>query len=73
MAKASGGTPSVSFPKGGSGKMFDKQHAGPQTPGQTAQTKSGDGGKFASGGSKKMYGKGHADAMPSAVTARKSQ
>lgn len=47
---------SASFAKGGSTKMFGKQHAGTQTPGQTA-TKSGSGGKFASGGSTKMFGK----------------
>jgi hypothetical protein len=41
--------------RGGSGKMVGKQHAGTQTPGQTA-TKSGAGGKWAKGGSGKMAG-----------------
>ncbi|WP_454627769.1 hypothetical protein [Bradyrhizobium cenepequi] len=57
MAKTktiSSSTPS--FAKGGSTKMFGKQHAGQQAPGQTA-TKSGAGGKFAKGGSGKMFGK----------------
>lgn len=40
---------------GGSGKMFGKQHAGPQKSGVTAG-KSGDGGKWAKGGSTKMFG-----------------
>lgn len=56
MAKSkeiSSSTPS--FAKGGNTKMFGKQHAGTQKPGQTA-TKSGAGGKFAKGGSTKMYG-----------------
>jgi hypothetical protein len=46
---------SASFAKGGSTKMFGKQHAGTQKPGQTA-TKAGAGGKFAKGGTTKMYG-----------------
>lgn len=46
----------ASFAKGGSTKMFGKQHAGTQKPGQTA-TKSGTGGKFAKGGSTHMFGK----------------
>jgi hypothetical protein len=72
MAKASGGTPSVSFPKGGSGKMFGKQIAGAQQPGVTSHEVSSN-GDFAKGGSKHMFGKGHADKMPEQVTARKSQ
>ena len=48
---------SAMFAKGGSGKMFGKQHAGPQTPGQSATMPKGDGGKFAKGGSTKMFGK----------------
>lgn len=50
----SSGTP---FVKGGSGKMAGKQHAGPQTPGQSATKAKGSGGKFAAGGSGKMFGK----------------
>jgi hypothetical protein len=40
---------------GGAGKMFGKQHAGPQKSGVSAG-KSGSGGKFAKGGSGKMFG-----------------
>jgi hypothetical protein len=43
----------ASFAKGGSTKMFGKQHAGQQKPG-IVSTKSGAGGKFAKGGATKM-------------------
>lgn len=49
-------TKTASFAKGGSTKMFGKQHVGTQAPGQTA-TKSGSGGKFAKGGNGHMFGK----------------
>lgn len=53
-----------SFPgggaKGGSGKMFGRQTAGPKSPGQTGKAQSGSGGKFAKGGSGHMFGKQHA-------------
>lgn len=49
---------SASFAKGGSTKMFGKQSAGAQVPGQTASM--GKGGKVAAGGGKKMAGKGAA-------------
>lgn len=52
------------FAKGGSTKMFGKQHAGPQVPGVAGKATKGDGGKFAKGGSTKMFGK------QSATTAR---
>lgn len=52
-----------SFAKGGSTKMFGKQHAGPQTPGQSAQKDKGDGGKFAKGGKTHMFGKQTAGAQ----------
>ena len=45
------------FAKGGSGKMFGQQHAGPQKPGITSKDPSGDGGKWAKGGSGHMFGK----------------
>lgn len=45
------------FVKGGSTKMFGKQHAGPQTPGQAATKAKGSGGKFPMGGKTKMFGK----------------
>lgn len=61
---------SASFAKGGSTKMHGKQHAGPQTPGQTA-TKSGpSAGKFAKGGSTKMFGKQSASPRRSGVTGK---
>lgn len=50
-----------SFPgggaKGGSGKMFGKQTAGPKSPGSTGKVQSGSGGKWAKGGSGHMVGK----------------
>jgi hypothetical protein len=48
----------TSFAKGGSTKMFGKQSAGTQVPGQTASM--GRNGKIAQGGGKKMAGKGAA-------------
>lgn len=48
---------SAVFAKGGSTKMFGKQHAGPQAPGVSSVAPQGDGGKFAKGGSTKMFGK----------------
>lgn len=53
VIKSGGG----SFAKGGSGKMFGKQSAGPKSPGITGKAQSGSGGKFAKGGSGKMFGK----------------
>lgn len=47
---------SKTFVKGGNGKMFGKQHAGPSMAG-VSYGKSGDGGKFPKGGSGKMFGK----------------
>ena len=47
---------SPTFVKGGTGKMFGAQHAGPKLPGVTGKTTSGDGGKWAKGGSGKMFG-----------------
>lgn len=41
---------------GGSGKMYPKQHAGPQKSGMTGKSNSGPGGKFAKGGGGKMFG-----------------
>lgn len=48
---------SKEFAKGGNGKMFGPQHAGPQKPGTSAHDPSSDGGKFAKGGSGHMFGK----------------
>lgn len=48
------------FAKGGNGKMFGKQHAGPDVPGRSGSTKSGTGGKWAKGGSGKMFGRQNA-------------
>lgn len=45
----------VTFAKGGSGKMFGKQHAGPQKPDVSGKSTKGDGGKFAKGGGGKMF------------------
>lgn len=73
MAKTTGGTPSVSFPKGGSGKMFGRQYANGQKSGTTAHDVPDGEKKFATGGSGHMFGKGSASAMPSGVTARKGQ
>lgn len=60
---------SASFAKGGSTKMFPKQHVGTQTPGQTA-TKSGAGGKFIKGGSGHMFGKQSANPRRPGVTGK---
>jgi hypothetical protein len=56
VIKSGGG----SFAKGGSGKMFGKQSAGPKTPGVTGKAQSGSGGKFAKGGSGHMFGRQNA-------------
>lgn len=62
----------ASFAKGGSTKMFGKQHAGPQKPGTTGKSNSGDGGKFAKGGNGKMFGKGSAKPSVAGHTAKTS-
>ena len=49
------------FVKGGSGKMFGAQHAGPKLPGVTGKVTSGDGGRWGKGGSGKMFGPQHAN------------
>ena len=49
-------TGSKQFAKGGSNKMFGKQHVGQQTPGQTS-TKPSSNPKWAMGGKTKMFGK----------------
>lgn len=63
-----------SFPgggaKGGSGKMFGKQSAGPKSPGTTGKTQSGSGGKWAKGGSGHMVGKQHANARRPGITGK---
>lgn len=53
--KKNGGLKKATFAKGGSGKMFGKQAAGPQKPGVVGKSNSGNGGKFAKGGSKGMF------------------
>lgn len=58
------------FSKGGSTKMFGKQHAGPQVAGDTSGDKAGSGGKFAKGGSGKMFGKQSAAPKASGVTGK---
>lgn len=60
------------FPKGGNGKMFGKQHAGPKAPGVTGKVTKGDGGKFPAGGSGKMFGKGSARPAVAGRTAKGS-
>ena len=61
---------SGAFAKGGSTKMFGKQSTGPQKPGTTAATKTGNGGKFAKGGSTKMFGKQSANPRRPGVTGK---
>lgn len=56
VIKSGGG----SFAKGGSGKMFGRQSAGPKTPGITGKAQSGPGGKWAKGGSGHMFGRQNA-------------
>ncbi len=54
------------FAKGGSGKMFGKQGAGPMPSGTSSKPNGGGGGKFGKGGgSGKMFGKQSASPMPS--------
>jgi hypothetical protein len=53
------------FAKGGAGKMFGKQAAGPMAPFVAGKANKGDGGKFAKGGGAKMAGK--QSAKPSKV------
>jgi len=60
---------STPFVKGGSTKMFGKQHVGTQTPGQTA-TKSKAGGKWTKGGSGHMFGKQTAGPRRPGVTGK---
>lgn len=43
--------------RGGSTKMFGKQHAGPQKPGGSAHNPKGTGGKYAKGGPSGKVGK----------------
>lgn len=73
MGKVVGNANSISFPKGGSTKMFGRQHANAQQAGVTAHATSDADQKFASGGKGKMFGKGHAGPAESGVTAKKSQ
>lgn len=60
---------SKAFAKGGNTKMFGKQAAGPQKPGQSASLESNSGGRFAKGGKTKMFGKQNANtSKPGVVT-----
>jgi len=58
------------FGKGGSGKMFGKQSAGPKSPGITGKAQSGSGGKFAKGGSGHMFGRQSANPRASGKTGK---
>lgn len=55
------------FAKGGSTKMFGKQHVGPQKAGVTAHSV-GANGKFAAGGSNKMHGYAPSQAARAGIT-----
>lgn len=71
MAKSKSlSTKSASFAKGGSTKMFGKQHAGPQKPGVKGHSTSGSGGKFAKGGNGHMFGKQSANPRRPGVTGK---
>lgn len=74
MAKGSKLISSKAFPgggaKGGSGKMFGKQTAGPQGPGVTQKNNKGSGGRWGKGGSGHMFGKQMAGKMPSGRTGK---
>lgn len=61
---------SKQFVSGGKGKMFGKQHAGPQAPGVTGHAAKGDGGKFAKGGKGHMFGKQSAGRAESGRTGK---
>ena len=58
------------FAKGGNGKMFGKQSAGPKSPGITGKAQSGSGGKFAKGGSGHMFGRQSANPRASGKTGK---
>ena len=65
---------SVTFPKGGSGKMFGKGTAGPAAS-EVSGKASNDlgGGKWAKGGGGKMFGKGKANAAVSGQSGKANQ
>lgn len=73
MPKGSKVIATKSFPggggKGGSGKMFGKQSAGPQKSGVTQKSGSG-GGKWGKGGGGHMFGKQSAGKMGSGKTGK---
>jgi hypothetical protein len=75
MAKVMGGAheKGFEFAKGGTTKMFGRQYANQQQPGDTSHaTKDGE-QKFAQGGKTKMFGIGHANLAEAGATAKKSQ
>lgn len=72
MAKSNISTPSVEFPRGGSGKMFGAQKAVSQAPGVTSHQGS-DGGDWAKGGGGHMFSKGSANKAEAGRTAKGSQ
>jgi hypothetical protein len=59
------------FIKGGSGKMFGKDSAGPTKAGTTAAGAGKGGGKFGKGGSGKMFGKQSASPKTPFITGKK--
>jgi hypothetical protein len=59
------------FPKGGAGKMFGQQSAGPQKAGVTSH-EVGSSGDFAKGGGGRMFGKGSARVAEGGRTAKSS-
>jgi hypothetical protein len=66
VIKSGGG----SFAKGGSGKMFGRQTAGPKTAGITGKAQAGSGGKWAKGGSGHMFGRQNAGTRVSGKTGK---
>jgi hypothetical protein len=74
MGKVQSSKYSVSFPKGGSGKMFGKGAAGPAAEGVSGKASNDlGGGKWAKGGSGKMFGKGKASASISGQSGKANQ
>lgn len=69
------GTKGVTFPKGGSGKMFSKGSAGPAVAGQSGKASNDLGSeKWAKGGGKSgMFGKGSAGAKTPGVSGKQTQ
>jgi hypothetical protein len=74
MGKVLKNANSVSFPQGGSGKMFGKGTAGPASEGVSGKDSNDlGGGKWPVGGKGKMFDKGHAGKATPGVSGKQNQ